>query len=84
MVKGTENLVEEGLPSSVAADVEEPDLSVLHLAALLLPLLGAGGLLVLLVLLLLIAGPLGRVIAFQVHDNRSCSRREQDKHLNKH
>ena len=58
MVKKTEKLVEEGLLSFVAADVEEPDLSVLHLAALLLLLLGAGGLLVLLVLLLFIAGPL--------------------------
>ena len=58
MVKKTEKLVEEGLPSFVAADVEEPDLSVLHLAALLLLRLGAGGLLVLFVLLLFIAGAL--------------------------
>ena len=58
MVKKTEKLVEEGLLSFVAADVEEPDLSVLHLAALLLLRLGAGGLLVLFVLLLFIAGAL--------------------------
>ena len=56
----------------MCTDVEEPDLGVLHLAALLLLLLDGGGLLLLLVLLLLVAGPLAWVVPLEVHDDGSC------------
>ena len=55
------------------ADVEESDFCILHLAALHLLLLDLGGLLLLLILDLLVAGPLARVVTLQVHGDRSCS-----------
>ena len=71
--QNTGNLVEKWLPSSMRADVEEADICILHLTALHLLLLDLGGLLLLLILDLLVAGPLARVVTLQVHGDRSRS-----------